>query len=788
MKSSAALVRSIIPFFLFVLLAVPSGVFGAASNPPGEARELLLSGRLTQAGQVLQTAARAGEEGDKIKALQAVADYLDPYWHPEDFSALEAAGKPALQLMRDFITAPYPPGAGREQKEWLLFCRIRLIGALVKLDGPGAAGFLTKLLDERDVRLRLAAVDGLARTKSKEAVEPLFDYLGLERVPDYSPGSDVAAQARMEEAARARAVAGIVSIGGGSLLQRLRHDLEKGSPPDRMTAGIILTGLRLEEAREDYVKMLADREEQLRVYAASALQDMGDGRGLDAVLKLFDSPEIQKKLWLSDTLSGWKDPRAARFFLDYMKKEIPAKPLGYVPLSNLGKVPVAERITDPGLLLITRMMQTLISWKEISAPVMLEYLKGEPGSLAYPLMEMLGETTDPAAIPAMRAMLKKGGPMETYYALWGLARLGDDKSAPDAEKLLQSGDGHVQAASAWALARLGSGKGYETAVRLLGSKDPGVISTALDTLYYTRRKESAPEVFRALSAGLPDPYLERQAVILLGILKDSASADLLRQAASGSGVNAYFAAEALYRVTGRPVKTGMENISPADFPLYRQGEYDDADYARVLLLYLSLEPDRFFSINEPEMGVCGEFPEYGEFGRKTGTITNIFLRKDGTKDSEVTGSLPPGAAFVVKEYRGRMARVAAMDGREGWVFTPAIRSLGKSGDGVRRRFRADYGCRWKEDLEWIIENDYMEKSPFQVKYDNPMAVAGERSAGIILDAFFRLGRGRGPSEEEFSMAGRLDTGKKSAAISLQKTFRFDFDGAGSLERMTVEER
>jgi HEAT repeat protein len=762
------------------------------------AKSLMLEGKYQESRKILENLTGVGEEAkiEKEKALAwlSVIDYQEPDWYPDDLSGLKKYKKIALPLMLELADKPAPKNSTASQKKWITQVRSRFFNALGKMKYTEAAPAMIRALKEKDVRIRLSVINALGELKTRDAVRPLYEYLKTEFIPDFKTKEDLARESRLGEAAKIGALSAIVNIGDTSLLDELQKEIGRKGSPDRQTAAMLLTGFRLHSLKKTYIDMLSDSDDTLKIYAASALKDLGNDQGLPVLKKIFEAGDARKKLWVFRVMSGWRDRAAAEYYLEYLSKLSEGRKFGYVSLSSLGKVPALSRTADPETLLHLEIIQTLISWKDFTAPLLIERIKNEKGNLRYIMTEVLGEigeAGDPRACSVFRSSLDSGDPLMKYYAIWALGRLDDRDSIQKIKKFLSGGEVNLKAAAAWSLARMDDSSGYNEAIGLLNSKESYLAGTALDTLYYLRKKESGEKICQMLERGFADPSISREAIILLGILGDSSSTALLKKLAQNPGVESYLAAEALYRINGEKSKFGLVYTYPDDFSMYGDGNYGDLDYARVILLYLMINPAKFGQITDLDAAYSIPLPIFGEFGEiTTNQNTNPAHEKPDLK-TRAAWDLSVDRPLLVSGYEGRMAEIIGIAGSTGWVSSAGLNVIKNSSEATRSRIRADYGYRWRADLLKILENDYLPGAQFQLSHKNPATASQVMTAIFLLEASAAIS-GRPQSGISWKPITELidKSGERTISVRLlspRKTFDFKFDWEGKLRKMEVRE-
>ena len=214
---------------------------------------------------------------------------------------------------------------------------------------PIARGTLEGLAAGQDARLRVEALEALARAGSASARERLADGgtagdLALARLGDRAAVArltDIAAQKQQRPemrieilalagpsavdslrpflveksgAVRAAAIDAIARVGGAAVIEDLKAAAADQEFHVRATANVALAKLGDPQAAEVVAEMLASPVADVRLLAASAFSDRGAGPWVDAILPLLNSDEGLIRLRAAELLAPI-DPEAARVAL-----------------------------------------------------------------------------------------------------------------------------------------------------------------------------------------------------------------------------------------------------------------------------------------------------------------------------------------------------------------------------------------------------------------------------------------------------------------------------------------
>lgn len=760
-----------------------------------QAKLLMRGGKFREARKLLMDYHAPKEESRRVEGFIAVTSFADPDWFPGDVAQLKKYTDVTVPLMTDLVGAAPAEKTEPAVKNWIVMSRIKFMRALPEMGGKKAAASFKKALNDRDPRIRLSAVEAMGKLKDPSVAKTLMEFLKTENAPDYSIGN-VEMQVNIDKQARITAVAVIARNQDPSIVKELREDLLKTSSPDRLSAATILTGYRSAAYLDVYRSLLKDNDENLKIYAASSLKELGLDDGLPILKDMFTNGSDLSRLRLIDILSWWKNADVAQFFLDYLKEQGKGNKIGFVPLSHLGKVPDLSEVATPDVMVYLRIMQTLMGWEKITPPLVLAELDKNEGNFRYIAAEILGETQWKPAIEKFRKNLDSKDPVMAYYSVWALGRMGDKESLPKIEKLLTGTDKHISAAAAWSLARMGSSKGENIALGNLSDKDPALSSTAMDTLYYIRNRSDSAKIEEALSGNLD--FLKTEAVRLLGIMKRAQFTSGALKMLEIPGSPAFYAAEALFRTGGKPVRFSVNDRSVKDRLFYGNNVYDEMDYARYVLLYFTLKPEVFGDIRDTSWGDITPLYRYGEFGRiEDQSPANPFVQAAKTKparavekkedkkeekkeesgstspetensaaatertgnegtekteetegtngtggteetvtevvESSGTGDLSPGMTVILREFKGRNSSVALPDGREGWTFTAGLDLTENVIAVTKARMQKDLGFRRDKDLERILEEDYLKGVKFDIKNEDPAGCEASQLTKAALD-------------------------------------------------------
>lgn len=801
-----------------------------------QAKLLMRGGKFKEARKLLMDYHAPKEESKRVEGFIAVTSYADPDWFPGDVAQLKKYADVTVPLMTDLVGASPAEKTEPAIKNWIDMSRIKFMRALPEMGGNKAAVALKKALNDRDPRVRLSAVEAVGKLKDPSITKTLMEFLKTEHAPDYSLGN-VEIQVNIDKQARITAVAIIARNQDPSVVKELREDLKKTASPDRLSAAIILTGYRSAAFLDVYRSLLKDNDENLKIYAASSLKELGLDDGLPVLKDMFTNGSDLLRLRLIDTLGWWKNTDVAQFFLDYLKEQGKSNKIGFVPLSHMGKVPDLSEVATPDAMLYLRIMQTLIDWDKITPPLVLAELDKTEGNFRYIAAEILGETQWKPAIEKFRKNLDSKDPVMAYYSVWALGRMGDKESLPKIEKLMNDSNKHIKAAAAWSLARMGSNKGESIALGNLSDKDPALSATALDTLYYIRNKSDSQKIEAALSGNLD--FLKTGAVRLLGIMKEAKFAPGALKMLEIPGSPAFYAAESLFRTGGKPVRFAVNDRSVKDRLFYGNNVYDEMDYARYVLLYLTLKPAVFGEIRDTSWGDITPLYRYGEYGKiedqspanpfvadTRAKPANTELKKEEKKEdsgspspekensasgtegsanedsekteetvtevveSSGTGDLSPGMTVILREFKGRNSSVALPDGREGWTFTAGLDLTENVINVTKARMQKDLGFRRDKDLEKILEEDYLKGVKFDVKHEDPAAYEASLLTKATLDmAMAFSGMDTPPPTLWDKAVMEINKGRKTITITNpvgKGQWKFMFDGVGKPVGVIIE--
>jgi HEAT repeat protein len=251
--SLSGFARSLIPGFLLLLAGLPAVPQQAAGPTPAERwREALLYGIESEVLQVIGQIKSSGDDSLNPELLQTLRGTSNP--------AVAAA---VLEL--------FAQGQARDAETL----------ALEKLADP----------EKRDPRLLVPCMRYLAAIRCEAAAEPLIGFL--------DSGEELAGAA-----IQALAVLGQHSS-GEALLNRLRApDYPEGLKPQLLLA---LGSLKYQPAAEDLIAVVAnpDEERTRRMYAASALGQIGDAGALPALRALLTAQDALLRTYAAAALAGF---------------------------------------------------------------------------------------------------------------------------------------------------------------------------------------------------------------------------------------------------------------------------------------------------------------------------------------------------------------------------------------------------------------------------------------------------------------------------------------------------
>ncbi|MCE1246672.1 MAG: HEAT repeat domain-containing protein [Firmicutes bacterium] len=758
----------------------------ASGSVFAEAKKMMREGRFNEAGKLIAASVNQGEDKARAEGFLAVTTYSRPDWDPEDLTELEKTEKYSIPLLADIAAQDPPAEAGRDQAEWIINTRIKFIAAIGKMKYVKAIPALIKLGDSKDARIRLIAVKALAAMGTSEANKGIFDYLLTEHLPDYKSGN-LNQQMALENQTRTIAIGVLAQAGDPSLETELVKKVKERKSADRLTAAIILTGYRSSRFQNIYLDLLKEDDPALKLYAAAALREMGDNEGFAGLKKLFESSDPGKQIAIISAIGSWGDKESIKFLIDFLDKQSSGKKMGYVPINLLGKAPDTSR-TDLQTYLYARLVQIMTENHTASAPLLLEILKsGKNNNMSYFAAEILGECRYKPAKEILVKNLDSKDPLTVYYAVFALGRMKDKADSEKIKALLSSTVPQISAAAAWSLACVGDDSGRQIALKNLGSKDPALSSAALDTLCMLRVPSDAAVVSAAAKKGfmLHSDFIT--AFKLIGITGDINQMDILKTGAAENLPVSFYAAEAMFRITGMPALYGTKNETPEDSWMYGAGIYDINTYARYYLLYMTLDPGMFGKLNEVRYGYVTPLRRFGEFGRvEDKSPANPIMAESGADQTgKPAGELQPGQSVIVRKTAGNRALVSLNDGNSGWTMLAGLDITDKVISYTSQRLKKDTGFRQKNDLEQVLKNDYIGKTSFIVERTAPKSSANAEMAMFALDMGERFsGSVSLDSGIWDEIIKGIDTGKRivtaDGTIKNEKWI-FTFDAAGNLE-------
>jgi cyclophilin family peptidyl-prolyl cis-trans isomerase len=185
---------------------------------------------------------------------------LDLFAHPSAAVRAAAISRAATLDSEAFLVVASSLGA---DDDWSV--RVSLASALARLAVPRARvlGWFTAFRDDRDVRVRNAALDGLARIGAALFEDEVFAAL---EAADYS-----------ERAAAARLVGREQPVGGvDRLIEAYARGQSDATPDARSAALAALARYGTEPARAVLREALSDREWPVRLQAAARLDALGE--------------------------------------------------------------------------------------------------------------------------------------------------------------------------------------------------------------------------------------------------------------------------------------------------------------------------------------------------------------------------------------------------------------------------------------------------------------------------------------------------------------------------------
>ncbi|MFP4497773.1 MAG: HEAT repeat domain-containing protein [Vulcanimicrobiota bacterium] len=753
-----------------------------SQNDTGKILELLSLGQYIQAEKALKTESESSPENS---ALQALINYQKPQWAVSDTSQLKKNKKQILPLISSIIKTPLPPEGTEEQIAWINRMKSRYINALAIVEPEKSESFLIGLLKSPNAVVRFEAIKALREGDYKDLARPLYEYLTTSRLASRDEIKGMVTYSKLEEQGRVLAIQAIVETNGEVLIDELLKEAEDKGSPDRITAIAILTGLRELSLKENYKKLLRDPEDKVKVFAASALIDLGDDSGIEPLEKMFKLGDQDKKLWIYRVLTQYCHKQTAEFFIEYLRESGRGAQLSYIPLIAPGRYPNMDRILNSQLKVVSGMTQTLISWKEITPSVVVKQLEKENTNFKYMLMEILAETREPEAREYFRKQLKSSDPLTVYFSIWALAELQDEESIPGIKTYLNSENPYLKSAAAWSLARMGDSSGYNLAVNKIFSQDPVLAANSLGVLYYLSSNASLEVAFKALN-NFENPLARRQGINLLGIIGVSELSPWLVNQARESAGNQFYAAQANYKITGADTEFNIQHIFPEDFELYGPGVYTAMGFLRPVILFISLNPERFTRIEDFDIGYIRPLPVYGKFGKTVSHSENIPLFKT-YNDDEPLRQLKVNTPVLVLSRKGERVQVSGLKGASGWVPSGAVNIIENALEGTKLRFRNDYGFRWKKDLESIITHEYMKKARLDLTYTDPTSRFNGLLTRTMLDFAVKFSGQYSPPDFNGVMEKIDDniTKLKLKTRKPDKTYQINVNSTGGVEKILI---
>ncbi len=734
-----------------VLLIVFWLIFSVPSFGEEGLERVILQGEISKAYRFISGI----KNKDKQAAYRSVVQYRDPTWYIEDVSLLKKYSKYTVPLMGRIILLPIPKGVDDAS---MVRTKVRFIQALSYM-GQGVE-YLIKALRDKNVFVRKASIVALGKIGDKRASLPLYKYLKTEHIPDFN-AKNFADLVKEETVTRVIAIGVLASLQDKSLIPSLIKEYKGGTLADRKTAAAILTGYKEESLKNLYVDMLQDRDMYIKVYAASALRDMGDERGFDILKDLFYKTEGDKRLWIFNILTQWKSKKTVSFFLDYLKKVSEQGSFRFFPLSVIGKDFPRNNFPSIESNIAYNMERCIIQWRDISIPLVERFYKESSGNACLVAMEILAEAKDKKALPLLKKSIKSENPLHRYYALWAIGRIGGDV---DVSKFAKEKNKYLQAVYWWYKVKKGTNEGVlKKALDLLDEEDPYLKADGMYILYLLRDKEEGSYIYYALPS-IKDPLTRILGIISLGVLGYGGNLDPF---ATSSPVESFYRAEALCKITGTPKRYRYKEGTFQK--IYGNGIYNAFDYARVLLLYISKKPLVYGKIRDIPIAFVS-------------SKSDALLMENPNSKSGV--EIPYGTRVFVLENKRTLSKVSMVDGKVGWVERKNLHFVGRCIENTSRRFKMDFGYRWDDDLISIIERDYIGKGNFKVHYTNPANYFSTKAMVNVANWFVYLNTG---VKDEVSVEG-VSTGDRviSGSISPSCRFEFVFDLNGNLKRVEVK--
>ncbi len=383
---------------------------------------------LSQACMRLLGSGRSSERGD---AASFLARYPDAR---------------AVSGLLDLLRRPDGEEEGRKQAAYAL------VGV-----GGAAVGGLVQALGDHEWGVRSWAAFALGEIRDPRGVEPLLALLG-------DPQAHV----------RWHAIRALGRIGDPQVVPHLIAVLSDRASEGRETAADALGDIGDRGACDGLVSVMADdtEDENVRVYAASALHRIGDASVLPALITQLRSPLGRLARQAAYAIAELGNGRALDDLLWLLRhgdeggREAAAAALGKVA-ANCAVEPLAGALEDESQSAARQAARALGDIGDVAAvPALLEALHDDREGVREEVARALGRLGREEAVEPLIAALKRPDAQRPTYVIEALGRLGDVRAVGPLLSWLGHPFWYMRMAAAWALGDIGDARAIEPLIGL----------------------------------------------------------------------------------------------------------------------------------------------------------------------------------------------------------------------------------------------------------------------------------------------------------------------------------
>ena len=346
-------------------------------------------------------------------------------------------------------------------------------------DDDGVPEALIEALQDDDPKVKSEAAKSLGKIGSAKAVDALIPM--LEAWDHYEP--------------RSAAAKALCRIGGPRAAKALRKVLERGHGPHELYAMDGPVALQAKEAIEVYEKTIRTASGEQVYYAVYALGELGDPRGVDALMEALDIVQGLRRDWVIRALGKINDPRCVEMLKEYQTEGNRREPLW----ATVGLYKLNYRRAEQ----MKRLAKAL-----------------DDGNWEYPAILMLSRVQSPEATELLAKVMKDRKYQWRWFAADKLGKSGDRSAIK--HLLEMANDKEIMFDVARSLHRLGYEKTRQLSVLIEGLRHDETFREAVQALEDIKDVHAIPDLIEML------PSLDRgKRGDVNGILEDITGRDFL---------------------------------------------------------------------------------------------------------------------------------------------------------------------------------------------------------------------------------------------------------------------